>query len=281
MTNLPDPSMHEFFDTSIGANGLGLSLQISPKRRTTALVAPLISYFYSTGYFAFGHTEPEGVVIPLEIIGSGSPFRDSTCALVDPSPEQIAIGDNVHVEWTPQDGTPAFQSPPYSVQSKDQYIPIAIPDRDLERFAGRTVLVTFFHLPQSGGATPSPSRLVYVARELGNKPVLEVEGVVDGVMKASAFPDGLKVGVRPIKNMLACYGVEVLWAQAPDYWVERQRHLAVNPQQAMNFHIAPSVYQPHAGRRVTVKYFIYLGARLSPNFFWSTGAATEVSFEVR
>jgi hypothetical protein len=31
---------------------------------------------------------------------------------------------------------------------------------------------------------------------------------------------------------------------------------------------------------VTVQYVIYLGARLSPNFYWNPGVITEVNFDV-
>jgi hypothetical protein len=115
---------------------------------------------------------------------------------------------------------------------------------------------------------------------LGRKPVLQVEGVVNGTLDAAAFPDGITVSLAPIENLRACYGIEILWTQSPDHWVERQRRLAVNPKQTMAFHIAPEVYQAHVGRRVTVQYVIYLGARLSPNFYWNPGVVTEVSFDV-
>lgn len=268
-----------FFQSGIGSD---ISAGTALKSKATALTTPLITYFYSTEnkYFVFGHTEPQGVVIPMEIMGPGSPFRESTFTLADPSSPEIAVGDNVRVEWLPLDGAPSFQSPQYPVQNKEQYISVPVPDSEIQRLAGRTVEVVFYHLPQAGGARPSPSKRVYVAPELGLKPALEVEGVANGVLKAADFPDGITVSLLPIENMLACYGVEVLWSQPPDFWVERQRRLAINPKQEMKFHILPSVYQPHVGHRVTVKYFIYLGARLSPNFFWNTGSATEVSFEV-
>jgi hypothetical protein len=282
MANSSASPNNGFFDITNAESHSGFSLPIAPGQRANTLAPPLIAYFYSreNKYFGFGHTEPEGVVIPMEIIGAGSPFSESTFALADPSAPEIAVGDSVWIEWLPMHGSGMFISPKHSVQSKDEYIPISIPDSEISSFAGRTVLVTLFHLSQSGEVKPSVLQYVYVALELGRKPVLEVEGVVDGVLKASAFPGGIKVSVRPVENMLACYGVEVLWTLDPDYWVERQRHLAVDPQQTINFYIDPVVYQSHVGRRVTVKYFIYLGARLSPNFFWNTGTATEVSFEV-
>lgn len=269
-----------FFDG--GSAGSGMSTEAPLTAKATALQAPLIAYFYlkENRYLEFGKTEPEGAVIPLEIIGPGSPFIDSTYALVDPSSPQILIGDTLRAEWLALDGTPSFQSADVVVNSKDYWIPIAIPDNELKRLEGLEVAVNFFHLPQAGGAKPSPAQKVFVAPELGRKPVLEVEGVENGVLEASAFPEGISVNLQPIENLRACYGVEILWTQSPDHWVERQRRLAVNPKQTMAFHIAPEVYQAHVGRRVTVRYVIYLGARLSPNFYWNPGVVTEVSFEV-
>lgn len=269
-----------FFD---GSNtGSGISTETALTVKATALQPPLIAYFHSkpNHYLAFGTTEPEGAVIPLEIIGPGSPFINSTYTLLDPSSPQILIGDKLRVEWLPLDGSPSFQSADVVVDSKDYWIPIAIPDSALKRLVGLDVEVTFFHLPQAGGAKPSPAQKVFVAPELGRKSVLEVEGVVNGVLEAATYPDGVTVSLRPIENLRACYGIEVLWTQAPDHWVERQRRLAVNPKQTMAFHIAPEVYQAHVGRRVTVQYVIYLGARLSANFYWDPGAVTEVSFDV-
>ncbi|MGB8923217.1 MAG: hypothetical protein WCC61_17120 [Pseudomonas sp.] len=269
-----------FFDD--GNTGSGFSTETALTATATELQAPLIAYFYSkeNRYFEFGTTEPEGAVIPLEIIGPGSPFINSTYALLDPSSPQITVGDKLRLECLPLDGSPSFQSADVVVKGKDYWIPIAIPDSELKRLQGLDVEVTFFHLPQAGGANPSPARKVFVASELGRKPVLKVEGVVNGMLEAAAFPDGITVRLAPIENLRACYGIEILWTQSPDHWVERQRRLAVNPKQTIEFHIAPEVYLPHVGQSVTVKYFIYLGARLSPNFFWGTGAATEVSFEV-
>jgi hypothetical protein len=265
-----------------GNAGSGISTEAPLTANATALQAPLIAYFYlkENRYFEFGKTEPEGAVIPLEIIGPGSPFIDSTYALVDPSSPQILIGDTLRAEWLALDGTPSFQSADVVVNSKDYWIPIAIPDNELKRLEGLEVAVNFFHLPQAGGAKPSPAQKVFVAPELGRKPVLEVEGVENGVLEAAAFPDGVTLSLQPIENLRACYGIEILWTQSPDHWVERQRRLAVNPKRTMAFHIAPEVYQAHVGRRVTVRYVIYLGARLSPNFYWNPGVVTEVSFEV-
>jgi hypothetical protein len=269
-----------FFDGGIA--GSGFSTETALAAKATALQAPLIAYFYSKDnrYFEFGKTEPEGAVIPLEIIGPGSPFIDSTFALVDPSSPQIAIGDKLRVEWLALDGTPSFQSADVVVNSKDYWIPIAIPDSELKRLESLEVEVFFFHLPQSGGAKPSPARKVFIAPELGRKPMLEVQGVVNGTLEAAAFADGITVCLAPIENLRACYGIEILWTQSPDHWVERQRRLAVNPKQTMAFHIAPEVYQAHVGRRVMVRYVIYLGARLSPNFYWNPGVITEVNFDV-
>jgi hypothetical protein len=269
-----------FFDG--GNAGSGISTEAPLTAKATALQAPLIAYFYSkeNRYFEFGKTEPEGAVIPLEIIGSGSPFTHSTFTLLNPSSPQISIGDKLRVEWLPLDGSPPFQSADVVVNSKDDWIPIAIPDSELKRLEGLDVEVVFFLLPQSGGAKPSPAQKVFVAPELGRKPVLQVEGVVNGTLDAAAFPDGITVSLQPIENLRACYGIEILWTQSPDHWVERQRRLAVNPKQTTAFHIAPEVYQAHVGRRVTVQYVIYLGARLSPNFYWNPGVVTEVSFEV-
>lgn len=269
-----------FFDG--GNAGSGFSTGMALTAKATALQAPLIAYFYSkeNRYFEFGKTEPEGAVIPLEIIGPGSPFIDSTYALLNPSSPQISIGDKLRVEWLPLDGSPPFQSADVVVNSTDEWIPITIPDSEIKRLEGLDVEVVFFHLPQSGGAKPSPAQKVFVAPELGRKPVLQVEGVVNGTLDAAAFPDGITVSLQPIENLRACYGIEILWTQSPDHWVERQRRLAVNPKQMMAFHIAPEVYQAHVGRRVTVRYVIYLGARLSPNFYWNPGVVTEVSFEV-
>jgi hypothetical protein len=269
-----------FFDG--GNAGSGFSTETPLTAQATALQAPLIAYFYSkeNRYFEFGKTEPEGAVIPLEIIGPGSPFIASTYALADPSSPQILIGDKLRAEWLALDGTPSFQSADVVVNSKDYWIPIAIPDNELKRLEGLEVEVVFFHLPQAGGAKPSPAQKVFVAPELGRKPVLQVEGVVNGTLEAAAFPDGITVRLAPIENLRACYGIEILWTQSLDHWVERQRRLAVNPKQTMAFHIAPEVYQRYVGRRVTVQYVIYLGARLSPNFYWNPGVVTAVSFEV-
>ncbi|SMQ28620.1 hypothetical protein SAMN04488483_4444 [Pseudomonas helmanticensis] len=269
-----------FFDG--GNTDSGFSTETALTATATALQPPLIAYFYlkENRYFEFGKSEPEGAVIPLEIIGPGSPFSNSTYAMLDPSAPQISIGDMLRVEWLPMNGSPSFQSADVVVYSKDYWIPIAIPDSELKRLEGLDVEVTFFHLPQAGGAKPSPAQKVFVAPELGRKPVLKVEGVVNEMLEAAAFPDGITVRLAPIENLRACYGIEILWTQSPDHWVERQRRLAVNPKQTMAFHIAPEVYQPHVGHSVTVKYFIYLGARLSPNFFWNPGVITEVSFKV-
>ncbi len=269
-----------FFDG--GNTDSGLSTETPLTATATTLQPPLIAYFYlkENRYFEFGKTEPEGAVIPLEIIGPGSPFSNSTYAMLDPSSPQILIGEKLRVEWLPLDGSPPFQSADVVVDSKDYWIPIAIPDSELKRLQGLDVEVTFFHLPQAGGAKPSPAQKVFVAPDLGRKPVLKVEGVVNEMLEAAAFPDGITVSLAPIENLRACYGIEILWTQSPDHWVERQRRLAVNPKQTMTFHIAPEVYQMHGGRRVTVQYVIYLGARLSPNFYWNPGEITKVSFVV-
>ncbi|MCF4996088.1 hypothetical protein GIW70_22615 [Pseudomonas syringae] len=244
--------------------------------------APLIHYYYAVEdkYFGFGATEPEGVVIPMEIFEPGSPFRNAVTAWVDPQPAEIALGDEIRVDWTPLDGSAPFQSLPMAVDSKEHFILVGIPDAVISGFEGKTVEVIFVHLPQSGGARPSRSRFVYVAPALGSKPPLEVEGVVNGVLQASAFPDGIKVSVAPIANMRAYNAMEILWIHEPDHWVERQRRITVSAQKTTEFSVDPAVYQSHVGRRVTVLYRLYLGARLSPNFYWNPGAVGEVSFEI-
>jgi hypothetical protein len=189
-----------FFDG--GNAGSGFSTETALTAKATALQAPLIAYFYSKDnrYFEFGKTEPEGAVIPLEIIGPGSPFIDSTFALLNPSSPQIAIGDKLRVEWLALDGTPSFQSADVVVNSKDYWIPIAIPDSELKRLESLEVEVIFFHLPQAGGAKPSPARKVFIAPELGRKPMLECKAWSMARWKLPRLPMELPYAWRRLKT---------------------------------------------------------------------------------
>ena len=276
------PSTSAFGYWELGQVNPELTVKPADNRAVAALEAPLIIYYYATDnkYFEFGTTVPEGAVIPMEMFDPGSPFRHSVATWVNPQAPEILIGDQVRVDWTPLDGSAPFQSQPVTVTSKDSFLQVAIEDSVIAGFEGKTVEVVFIHLPQAGGAIPSPSRFVYVAPALGSKPLLQVEGVVDGVLDTSAYPDGIEVSIGPIENMRSYNAMEIIWTVEPDHWVERQRRMTVYPQQTMGFLVDPVVYQSHVGKRVTVQYRIYLGARMSPNFYWNPGGSTELSFEL-
>jgi hypothetical protein len=243
-----------------------------------ALQRPLIMYYRKSEdkYFGFG-ASPDAVIIPREVIGEVT-YRDSITTWISLSPSEVQIGDEMRVDWTPMDGSPVFRSEPRQVDSNEGFMRVAIPDDVLIGFEGKRVEVIYVHLPQAGGAVPSPSQYVYVAPELGDKPYVQVEGVVDGVLDTSAHPNGVEVSIGPIENMRDYNAMEVLWS-IDGYNRERLRGMTVNPQEVMSFHVDPAVYKPHVGKRVTVAYQIYLGAELSSHFNWSVNSRS-VSFEL-
>lgn len=248
-------------------------------KQTALAYPPVISYYYEGGYFLFGVAVPEGAVIPMELFGPG-PFRDSVAIGVNLKQPGIAIGDEIRVDWLAMDGSVSFNSQPVRVTTVDGFQHIGIPGSEVIKFEGKTTEVIYVHLPQAGGATPSPAKYVYVAPALGSEPALQVEGVVDGVLDTSAYPDGIKVTIAPIENMRSYNAMQILWYLEPGNLLECQRRMTVDPQQEMVFIIDPVVYQPHVGKRVRLNYVIYPGAHMKHHFVLTAPPATEVHFDL-
>lgn len=253
----------------------------SGKSVRAGLFPPKVIYLYEEEYFSFGVTAPEGVVIAQEIIGHPF-FRNAITVFIDTDVPEIEVGDTVRAVWTvlSADDFYEYRSDPVRVESKQEGVLITLPDTEAVKFVGKKSEIVYFHMPQAGGVTPSLGTLVYVAPSLGPKPILKVMGVVDGVLDTKAHPDGIKVIIDPIANMHRYNALEIRWTQDSGIWVDSQHKMTVYPDQSMEFTIPPVVYQPHVGKHVLVRYFIFLGANMSPNLRWSASTLTYAEFDL-
>lgn len=260
---------------------ISLKIQTQGKSAQVGLNPPRVSYLYMEKYYSFGVTAPEGAVIPQEIIEHPL-FKDAITIFIDPSVDAIAVGDTVRVFWAipSVEDYYEYQSKDVRVEAKDKYILITLPDTEALKFVGKQSIVNYYHVPQAGEANFSPAISAYVAPPLGPKPILKVTGVVDGVLNTEEHPDGIKVIIDPIANMHRYNALEIRWTQDSGIWVDSQHKMTVYPDQSMEFTIPPVVYQPHVGKHVLVRYFIFLGANMSPNLRWSASTLTYAEFDL-
>lgn len=258
-----------------------LESQTSGKSVQASLLPPTVTCLYEDRSFSFGVTAPEGAVIPQEIIGDPL-FRDAITVLIETDIPAIKVDDSVRAIWTVLSAEDfyEYQSDPVLVESKDEDVLITLPDTEAVKFVGKKSEIVYLHMPLEGEATFSLGSLVYVAPSLGPKPILKVMGVVDGVLDTTAHPDGIKVIIDPIANMHRYNALEIRWTQDSGIWVDSQHKMTVYPDQSMAFTIPPVVYQPHVGKHVLVRYFIFLGAEMSPNLRWAASSQTYAEFDL-
>lgn len=263
--------MKTSYESLVDGFSIGAASSFTDVARAESLSAPAVVCFYKAinDYIFFDTTQPEGQVIPMEALDfpTFGPFA-TYISTTDPD---IVTGDKMWVEWIATDGSAFFQSLPMEV-IKGEPLLVPVPVEEIVKFEAKHTLVTYFHLSAEGGKGPSPSTSVFVAPALGQKPTIQVEGVVDGVLDTVAHPDGIVITITSIENMRNFNGIEVLWKQLQDHWVDRQRVMTVDPGKSTVFVIQPAVYSKHVGQQVRVSYHIYLGAKLRPHFLWDVSA---------
>lgn len=281
MTHKDELNTEGFWPIEHVGTAIKRETRTSSKSVQAGLFPPAVLYLYDDRLFSFGITAPEGAVIAQEMIGH-SFFRNAIKVLIETDVPEIEVGDTVRAVWTvlSADDFYEYRSDPVRVESKQEGLLITLPDTEAVKFVGKKSEIVYFHMPQAGGATPSLGTLVYVAPSLGPKPILKVMGVVDGVLDTKAHPDGIKVIIDPIANMRRYNALEIRWTQDSGIWVDSQHKMTVYPDQSMEFTIPPVVYQPHVGKHVLVRYFIFLGANMSPNLRWSASTLTYAEFDL-
>lgn len=281
MTHKDELNTEGFWPSENVGTAINRETRTSGKSVQAGLFPPAVLYLYDDRLFSFGITAPEGAVIPQEMIGH-SFFRNAIKVLIETDVPEIEVGDEVQAVWTVLSAEDFYEyrSDPVRVDSKNKDVLITLPDTEAVKFVGKKSEIVYFHMPQAGGVTPSLRTLVYVAPSLGPKPILKVMGVVDGVLDTKAHPDGIKVIIDPIANMHRYNALEIRWTQDSGIWVDSQHKMTVYPDQSMEFTIPPVVYQPHVGKHVLVRYFIFLGANMSPNLRWSASTLTYAEFDL-
>ena len=281
MTHKDELKTEGFWPSEHVGTAIKRETRTSSKSVQAGLFPPAVLYLYDDRLFSFGITAPEGAVIAQEMIGH-SFFRNAIKVLIETDVPEIEVGDEVQAVWTVLSAEDFYEyrSDPVRVDSKNKDVLITLPDTEAVKFVGKKSEIVYFHMPQAGGVTPSLGTLVYVAPSLGPKPILKVMGVVDGVLDTKAHPDGIKVIIDPIANMHRYNALEIRWTQDSGIWVDSQHKMTVYPDQSMEFTIPPVVYQPHVGKHVLVRYFIFLGANMSPNLRWSASTLTYAEFDL-
>ncbi|WP_447788072.1 hypothetical protein [Pseudomonas farris] len=233
----------------------------------TTIDPPVLGYlaFYTNLLQLFWGSEKWGVVLPMEI-------AQNLPVIMPISTRTSDAGAMIQVRWSAIDGSVEYVSPPTPISKPGNVELIAIPTSEIEKFSAKTASISYA-LIQHDNETISTKLKITVAPQLIYKKAI-IEGLVDGVLNTSDYPNGLKTTIPPIKNLRKHNAISLYWTVEYDSHVLFQHSetvCATKPNEDFLFNIPTHAYAPYGGYNCKLQYYIWLGAEMDPSLRWSTG----------
>lgn len=243
---------------------------LPPSGRSTAPTqreAPVLGYkeFYTGALRLFWGSEKWGVVLPMEV-------AENLPVIIPVSTRKSDAGATLQVRWVATDGAAQYVSGPIPVSEPGNVEFVVIPGNEIKKFSGKTVHITY-GLNLHDNEVVSPVLEINVAPLLIYKEAI-IEGLVDGVLNISDYPNGLNATIPAIENLSEYNAVSLFWTVTYDthlIFQHSQTLTASKPSEDFLFKIPPHAYSPYPGFQCELQYYIWLGAEMDPSLRWSTG----------
>lgn len=182
----------------------------------------------------------------------------------------IISSDVLRVEWTARDGSRKYVSQKLEVRCIEQPLRFLLPENEVKNFEGVLADIVCVRERKNESDTPSSSRGLFVSplfKESGSK---SVEGVIDGVLDPSAYPEGLYVTTQVLSNLAPGTKVVIQWSH-PQQSSHTQILAANLPESDYRFFIDASLYQGASGTSISVGFGL-LTSSANFDFWYGIGA---------
>jgi hypothetical protein len=192
--------------------------------------------------------------------------------IVPISTRKSDAGATIQVRWMATDGAAQYVSDPIPVSEPGNVEFVVIPGNEIKKFSAKKVHITYA-LNLHGTVVISPVLEINVAPLLIYKAAV-IEGLVDGVLNISDYPNGLNATVPAIENLREYNAVTLSWTVRNDPYLifqHSQTLTASKPDEDFLFKIPPHAYSPYSGFPCDLHYSIWLGAEMDPSLRWGTG----------
>lgn len=235
---------------------------------STQLNTPILGYraFFTGEIRLFWGSEKWGVVIPEE--AADSPI------IMPISTRKSDAGASIQITWRAIEDPTEYTSEliPISEPGNVEFVPI--PEQEIRRFSDKTVNVTY-QIALNDKVEISPTLKIAVAPKLIYQPAI-IQGVVNGELNVSDYPDGLKITIPPITNYREYNALQITWRVLnPDtneraVWFSKTVRLS-NPDKNYIFTLTPDNYFDYPGHPAFFQWYIWVGAEMDERLIWSTG----------
>jgi len=178
--------------------------------------------------------------------------------------------DLIRVEWTAQDDSRKYVSDRQEVRCIEQPLRFLLPEIEVRKFEGVLSDVRCVRERRNAPDAPSSSKGVLAAQLFKSSGNNIVEGVVDGVLDAKAYPNGLKVTTLTVSNPAPRSHMVVQWRHSNQ--LQNQQIIDADlSESTYTFIIAPEFYQAASGTEITAQFGVLQGSD-SFDFWHGIGA---------
>jgi len=188
--------------------------------------------------------------------------------------------DFIRIEWTPRDGSKPYVSARQEVRCIEQPLRFLLPEIEVRKFEGVLTDVRCVRERRNVPDAFSPPKGVLAAPHFESSGNNSVEGVIDGVLDAKAYPNGLKVTTQTVSNPAPRSHVVVQWRHSNQLQHQHQHQQIIDadlPESTYTFFIAPEFYQAASGTEISAQLAVLSGSD-SFDFWYGIGA---VSFKLK